>query len=173
MNKLTGPVALIALCVSVASLVLVFRKDQKTVFVNIETVYNEFAMKKELELKFDNVTAMRQRILDSLKLELNVLSQRITSRNDLTNMQAFQIKRQEYALKEQSFAESTQQTNDQYKSQIWKQLSQYIGEFGKKNNYKYILGLDGKSSVLYGDATEDVTKELEEHVNALYKGERK
>lgn len=170
MNKLVGPIALIAFCVSITSLVLMFNKTEKIVFANIETVYNEFTMKKELELKFDNVTALRQQILDSLKLELNILSQKISSKTDVENVKNFQLKRQEYALKEQSFAESTQQTNDQYKDQIWKQLSQYIMQYGKKNNCKYILGFENKTSILYGDEAQDVTKELELYVNEMYKG---
>ncbi len=170
MNKITVPVALIALCLSITCLVLVLSKNQKTVFVNIETVYDDFPMKKELELKFENVANMRQQILDSLKLQLTILSQRITSKTDINNINQFQLKRQEYALKEQSFTESTQQTNEQYKNQIWKQLSQYVAQFGKKNNYKYILGFENKSSVLYGDEAEDVTKELSAYVNEMYKG---
>ena len=170
MNKIIGPAAIIALCISITCLVLTLKKDQKTVFVNIETVYNDFTMKKELELKFENVAGMRKQILDSLKLELNILSQQITSKNDVERITVFQRKREEFALKEENFTESTVQTNEQYKNQIWKQLSQYIKQFGKKNNYKYILGFENKSSVLYGDDAQDVTGELSEYVNEMYKG---
>lgn len=170
MNKIIAPIAIIALCISLTCLVLALKGNQKTVFVNIETVYNDFTMKKELELKFENVAGMRKQILDSLKLELNILSQQITSKNDAEKIAVFQRKREEYALKEENFTESTMQTNEQYKNQIWKQLSQYIKQFGKKNNYKYILGFENKSSVLYGDEAQDVTGELSEYVNELYKG---
>lgn len=173
MNKIIGSVALIALCLSVTSIVLLLNKNQKTVFVNIETVYDEFTMKKELEAKFENVASMRQQILDSLKMELNIISKTITSNKDLEKIKFFQQKRQEYALKEQSFLESTEQTNEQYKNQIWKQMSQYVKQFGEKNNYKYILGFENKSAVLYGDAAEDVTKELSSYINDAYKGEIK
>lgn len=170
MNKIIASVSLIALCLSIACIVMTFNQKQKIVFVNIESVYDEFTMKKELESKFENVTSMRQQILDSLKLELNILSKSITSKDQVDRIKDFQLKRQEYALKEQNFTESTQQTNEQYKSQIWKQLSQYIMQFGKKNHYKYILGFENKSSILYGDEAEDVTKELSVYVNECYKG---
>lgn len=169
MNKLFSFIALCALCISVVCLVLISRK-QKIVFVNIETVYDGFTMKKELESKFDNVTHLRQQILDSMKLQLSMLSQQITSKEDAEKIRVFQLKRQEYALKEQNFTESTQETNEQYKNQIWKQLSQYVTEFGKKNSYQYILGFENKSAVLYGDAAEDVTTELGKYVNEAYKG---
>jgi len=173
MNKLTVPVALIALCISITCMVMLFSQKQKTVFVNIETVYDEFLMKKELEAKFDNVASVRQQILDSLKLELTILSKSITSKNDVEKINAFQAKRQAYSLKEQNYLESTEQTNEQYKTQIWKQLSQYIKKFGSKNNYQYILGFENKSAVLYGDEAEDVTAEMSSYVNNAYKGDEK
>jgi len=171
--KLTISIALLALCASVASLVFVFKGNQKIIFVDIEKVYNNFTMKKELEAKFDNVMQMRQHILDSLKLEVELLSKRISSEKDVANINAFQVKRQEYLMKEQSFTESTQATNEQYKNEIWKQLSQYVREYGKKNGCTYILGFENKSTVLYGNEAEDQTKEVESYVNEAYKGNAK
>ena len=170
MNKLIGPIAFIALCISITCAVLLFKQKQKIVFVNIETVYDEFVMKKELETKFESVAQMRQQILDSLKLELTILSKSITSKDDIEKINYFQLKRQEFALKEQNFNESTEQTNEQYKNQIWKQLGQYIKQFGKQNDYTYMLGFENKSSILYGDEAEDVTKSLVVYVNEVYKG---
>ena len=99
-----------------------------------------------------------------------ILSKSITSKDDIEKINFFQLKRQEFALKEQNFNESTEQTNEQYKNQIWKQLSQYIMQFGKQNDYTYMLGFENKSSILYGDEAEDVTKSLVVYVNEVYKG---
>lgn len=173
MNKLVTPIAFIALCLSITCVVILFKPKQKIVFVNIETVYDDFLLKKELEAKFDNVANLRQQILDSLKLELNIFSKTITSNKDVDKIQMYQQKRQEYALKEQNYLENTELTNEQYKNQIWKQLSQYIKKFGKKNNYQYILGFENKSAILYGDEAEDVTKDVSDYVNKSYKGDEK
>jgi outer membrane protein len=170
MNKIIGISGIIGLVLSITCIVLQFNQRQKIVFVNIETVYDEFVMKKELETKFETVTQLRQQILDSIKLELTILSKSLSPKSDPDKIQEFKLKRQEFALKEQSFNESTEQTNEQYKNQIWKQLSQYIKQFGKKNKYTYMLGFENKSSILYGDEAEDVTKELSIYVNEMYKG---
>ncbi|MBA4241927.1 MAG: hypothetical protein C0448_14470 [Sphingobacteriaceae bacterium] len=170
MNKIVSALGVIGFIIAISGVVFQYNQTQKIVFVNIETVYDEFTMKKELESKFENVSQLRQQILDSLKLELNILSKSITSKDQVEKIKEFQVKRQEYALKEQNFAESTQQTNEQYKNQIWKQLSQYIIQFGKNTHCKYILGFENKSSILYGDEAEDVTKELSAYVNQCYNG---
>ena len=173
MNKIVIPLVLIAFGLSVTSIVLVFNKSPKIGFVNIESVYDGFVMKKQLESKFENVTQMRKQILDSLKLELTILSKSISSEKDVAKITAFQQKRQEYIIKEEGFSESTTEMTEQYKSQIWKQLSQYIAEFSKQNHYKYMLGFENKSSILYGDEGEDVTKELTNYVNEKYNGNTK
>jgi outer membrane protein len=170
MNKIIGVLGIIGFIISITCLTMQFNKQKKTVFVNIETVYDEFTMKKELESKFETVTQIRQQMLDSIKLELTIMSKSLSANSDPNKIEEFKFKRQEYAIKEQSFTESTEQTNEQYKNQIWKQLSQYIKQFGKKNKYTYMLGFENKSSILYGDEAEDVSKELIIYVNEMYKG---
>jgi len=50
---------------------------QKTAFVNLNKVYDEFTYKKEMEEKFENIKKARQSILDSLKIKIEVLSRKI------------------------------------------------------------------------------------------------
>lgn len=170
MQKLTFASAVLALIISVSVLVLWMKKPTKIGYVNIETVYNEFQMKKELESKFQNVQNMRKNILDSLKLQLNVLSQRVTSPNDKENIQRFELLRQEYLLKEEQFMQDNQATTEQYASQIWKQLSQYVKQYGKEHHYSYVLGMETKGTVLYGNEAEDITNDVKTYINAQYQG---
>jgi len=163
-------ISLLALVLSASLLVLFLQKRSKIAYVNIETVYNEFQMKKELEAKFENVQNMRKQILDSLKLQLSLLSKQIQSPKDEALMRRFEMGRQEYLAKEESFMQSNQETMSQYSSQIWKQLNQYIKTYGKEKGYAYVLGMEGKGSVLYGEDALNVTDELKAFVNNEYKG---
>ncbi|MBS1635849.1 MAG: OmpH family outer membrane protein [Bacteroidetes bacterium] len=164
-------ISVLALIVAVGCFFMLNGRQQKIGYVELEAVYNDFQMKKELEAKFQNVSQLRQNILDSLKIEVNMLSSRIKSESDKENIQAFQLKRQEYLMKEQSFAQSNEETTAQYKSQIWKQLSQYIKQFGEQNKYQYILGFDADNgALLYGNGGENVTDQVKLFVNNAYKG---
>lgn len=145
-------------------------KIPKVAYVDIEKVYNEFSMKKELESKLINVQQARKLILDSLKIELNALSQNIKSEKDVANIQNFQFKKQEYLLKEERFNEDNQATTDSYNSQIWKQIKQYVKDYGKQNAYTIISGADETAVVLYGDENVNITETVIKYVNERYAG---
>ena len=56
--------------------------------------------------------------------------------------------------------------DDQYTSEIWKQLNQYMQDFQKDKSYTYVFI---KSNVI-ADESKDVTKEALEFVNKKFKG---
>src|SRR5688572_16738556 len=67
-------------------------------FIELTKVYNSFQMKKELEGKMKTVQQMRNNILDSLKLELQVLSRKIETAktSDDKTLVMFNMKRENY-----------------------------------------------------------------------------
>ena len=61
----------------ITSAIFLILDKPKCAWIEISKVYSEFDMKKELEAKYGNVEQMRKTILDSLELQLNMLSKRI------------------------------------------------------------------------------------------------
>ena len=147
--------------------------EHKLGYVEIETVYNEFPLKKELESKLANVQQARKNILDSLKIQLNAISQSIKSEKEVEKLQFFQIKKQEYLLKQQNFEEDNQAAMQSYSEQVWKQINQYVKDYGKENNYIYIFGTDGTGAIMFASDTEDITTEMSTYVNERHKGEKR
>lgn len=148
-------------------------KGQKFGYVEIESVYNEFPLKKELEAKLTNVQQARKNILDSLKIQLNAISMSIKSEKDVQGLQLFQIKKQEFLSKQQNFEEDNQAAMQSYSEQVWKQINQYVKDYGVENKYNYIFGTDGTGALMFASDQEDITKELSVYVNERYKGEKK
>jgi len=173
MQRLPLYLSIAALIMAATVLVMSTRKAEKIAYVNIETLYNDFQMKQELEGKFKNVQNMRTGILDSLELQLKLVSQQITSPNDKEGIARYQMLRQNYAAKENEFAQSNEETMNQYGNQIWKQLTQYVKQYGKEHGYLYVLSQESRGAVLYGNEAEDITNAVKEYVNAQYKGESK
>jgi outer membrane protein len=145
----------------------------RTAYVDLGKIYNEFTLKKELETKLQQVQLSRQSQLDSMKLDLNVLAKNIQSgkaENQKAIEQEFQSKRQQYALKNQAFSEENDRVSQAYDDQIWKQLNQYVKEFGKEKEYKLIFGAEGSGTLMYADAGDDITDQVLAYVNDRYKG---
>ncbi len=144
----------------------------KTGYVEVTKLYSEFELKKELETKLLKVTNSRKSILDSLELQLQLLSKQVQSQNgkDKETLDKFQLNKGYYLKKKQEFEEDNQALIKQYDQQIFKQLNQYVQDYGKKNDYKYIYGTDGNGNIMYADDTENITSPVSVFINKRYKG---
>jgi len=61
---------LLVIIISLLGYIALSHNKKSTVaYVEMETLYNDFVMKKELESKLTNVQQMRKHILDSIKIE--------------------------------------------------------------------------------------------------------
>lgn len=150
---------------------LSLNKKSVIAYVDMETVYNDFSMKKELESKLTNVAQMRKHILDSIKIEANALSLAVKSEKDMEGLRKFEIKKQEYLMKQKNFEEDNQLLTQNYDTQIWKQINQYVKDYGKESGYEIIIGSAGNGSVMYSLDNLNLTKDVLEYINSRYKGE--
>ena len=151
-------------------------RQPKTAYVDINEIYNNFTLKKELESKLDNISNARKNILDSVKIKVNVLSN-VLEGTDKKNKKAvdsisgiLESFKQEYYYKEQNFTQDNDAMTKQYSDQIWKQLNQYVKDYGKENGYEYIFGADGSGAVMYAAEGNNITDELKTYVNNRYSG---
>jgi len=144
----------------------------KTGFIIIQDVYNGFDMKKEMEQKYNATRLGRDKILDSLDLELKVLAGKIESegQKNISTIERFNVKRQEFIHQKQTFEEDNAALTKQYDQQILTQLNQYLKDFGEKNHFTYIFGNDGNGSLVYAADAKNVTTEVIEYINRKYKG---
>lgn len=147
----------------------------KVAYIKSVDLYNEFGLKKELETKLITVKNQRKSILDSLMLQLKMMSTQLeyNEGKDDKEIKLFQIRKQDYLSKEKQFDEDDQRLAEQYSQQIWKQINQYVSDYGKENNYSFIYGASGNGAIMYAQDKYDVTKELTAYINEKYKGEKK
>jgi outer membrane protein len=168
----------------VVSLVLVFgitfmflgcKPEKKVGFVKIQQVFVGFTYKKELENNLKAVSLKRKNLLDSLELELNILSKQlnIEKTKDSKKVAEFETKKEVYFNKKKSFEEDNERMVKQYDENIVKQLNQYVKDYGEKNKYQFIYGADGSGSLMYADTTYDLTNKIIAYVNERFSGEKK
>jgi outer membrane protein len=163
---------------SVSLTIYQMNRDQKFVIVDLAQLYNEFEMKKQLEGQMTNVVDVRQKTLDSLELSLNILSRTIQGMDADANKEAyeakaneFEVRRQQYLSQQNAIAQDNEAMQSQYNEQIWKQLNQYVEDYGKANAIECIIGGDGSGNVMYSEDGLDLTDELVVYCNERYQGE--
>lgn len=147
------------------------RNKERTGYIQIQRVFNEFAYKKEMEQKLKKVEEIRQKELDSLELSLKILLKEVElNHKDPAKTATFQAHRDEFLRKKGKYADDYEKAVAQYDEIIIKQMNHYIKEYGEKNAYTYIFGTDGNGTLMYADSTSDLTQEVVAYINQKYKG---
>lgn len=147
---------------------------EKTAYINTEEVYNNFEMKKGLEAQLKNVQDARQHLLDSLKLQLDMMSIRLQQNEKDTDsllFNSFSDMRDAYFKKQEEFKESNEILAQKYTDQVWIQLNQYMKDFGHQNEYRYIFGATGDGALMFADDAVNITVEVQGYVNDRFKGQ--
>ena len=155
-------------------LIMSHHKERKIGFINIKEVYNGFEMKKEMEQKYIQVKAGRDKILDSMKFELNRILKKADAEKG-KNLQAneeFEKKREEFFQNRNLFEEENEKLSQQYDQQILTQLNQYVKEYGEQHQFTMLFGNDDNGSVMFGSEEFNYTKEVLMYINEKYHGRK-
>lgn len=178
MNKFRPFIIPSAIIVSIAvSLLALFWQPgrQRVAYVQMESIYNGFELKTQLESKLKETEKARQFILDSLKLQLHQLdlTMQAMPKVDTSLIRLYNLKQQFLNNQEEQFALDNQALAEQYTNQIWGQINQYTKDYGSERGYDYILGASGDGTLMYASDTEDITEELNAYINNRYSGSSK
>lgn len=148
----------------------------KTAYIDIKKVFNNFQMKKEREKQYKKTENERNKILDSLVAEINILAKHLNEKKLTTEKiekevsDQFEYKREKYLrLKKQFDAENTA-LSLKYDQEIIDRMNQYISEYGKNKNYDFIYGSDGDGSIMYSNNQYDLSDQLSQFINNKYNG---
>ena len=168
--KLLNKIILLLIVVSLFSC-----NSERIGYVDVNKLYEGFKYKKNLTEEFNKIKTARKRILDSLELELNQYATRIEQQNKFNASieNEFEVKKKYFYQLSKQLEEDNQVLIDSYNTKIIAQLNSYLKDFGKKNNYKILLGADNKGNILYGDENSDDTEKALSYINERFEGEAK
>lgn len=165
-------IAVSVLALSVTGIILFTKASQPRIaYVINGQLYESFEMTKQFEARVTNVRQMRKNLMDSLGLQLNmdVQSWRMNGSRDTVQERLLSQRQQELYVKQRQFENDNQQMSDQYDQQIWKQLNQYVQDYGKEHGYSIILGATGDGGIMYAVDGLNITEAMKTYVNERYK----
>ena len=170
-NK-TSIVLALLLISTILYILLQTQSQAKTGFVVIQELYQGFEMKKEMEQKYLQVKNVRDKILDSLTLDLKTVAKKVETEQEKNRntINEFTTKRTDYLQRKQTFEADNNALSQKYDKEILMQMNQYVKEYGEANGYNYIYGNDGNGSLMYAKNTQNITKQVIEYINNKYKG---
>jgi len=174
MNKITLPVAIIALAIAIFSLVK-SQQASELVYVDVNKLMEGYKKTAVVRAEFQK---------KATTLKANVDSLMVNWQNELKTYEKERSKmsKKELALKQELLGNKQQQVNN-YQQAIQKQLKEedkkttqtvindingFVTEYGKKHNYKIIFGASGGGNIMYAGEDADLTEEVLVGLNEEY-----
>jgi outer membrane protein len=157
-----------------SGMIFMYKSQPKSAYVRLGYIYDNFGFKKELETKLNNVVQVRKTILDSLSLELNMLSRKIQEEHekDQIKIDRFNDEKQKYLSKKQQFDEDNQSLKEQYTQEIMKQLNQYVQDYANDKGLAFVYGAEGTGAIMAADQKYDMTTPILAYINERYQGKK-
>jgi outer membrane protein len=145
---------------------------EKTGYVELNKLFEDFQLKKELQAQLSQIKTSRKNILDSLEFQLKIMAKQIQAENqkDQEKVASFEIKKENFFEKKRQFEEDNEAVTKQYDAQIISQLSQYVKDYGEKYSYTYIFGADGSGFLMFSMQQKNITEDVKKFINERYKG---
>lgn len=169
-KTLMGIVALSALILS-GIIGFFANQTSKVAYVNNVHLFEEFKGKKELEARLFKREHHQKAILDSLELNIKSLQTQLArNQNAVAVKTALKDTEHKYQQIGQQFIAQSQQDSETYNNAIWKQINQYIIEYGEEKGYDIIYGASGNGALMYGNKSLNITEEVIQYINGRYEG---
>lgn len=176
MNKLSLPIAILALIASLAS-IYYFRSSNEQVYVDVNKLLDGYTRTRVEREAFKKKTQVLKSNVDSLVTDWQIdLKTYEKERSSMT--------KKEIELKQELLGNKQQQLNN-YQQAIQKQIQEedqkltqtvvndindYVKEYGKSHGYPIIFGAGGNGNIMYAEDASDLTGIVLKGLNAQYEG---
>ena len=171
-NITTYVISLFVVIILTAWVIWIIMPVNKTAFIQTDKVFNGFKGKIELERKLIKIQQANNHIMDSLSVELKILDQRLVNQVNPPKelIQRLQHKEMSYRQLNDEMLDNEEKIKEQYIAEVWKQINQYITDYGKNEGYDYIHGADGSGSLMYASEKKEISEDIIKYINERYEG---
>ncbi len=145
-----------------------FTSTKKIVYINTSEVFNSFRMTKELDKDVKVLEEDRKSKMDSLTGEMKRIQRGVLKVTETE----FLMAKKNYLEKQSLFTEEIGRIKQGSMEKIWKQINQYVTDFGKEKNLDIILGANGGGGLMYAKDKIDITNDIIIYINEKYSGNK-
>ncbi len=152
------------------------QNEMKTGFIDNSELIKEYQKRKDIEasfkVKIENFDKKVDSIGKAFQMEAQDFQAKATTMAQKDAQQQYQVLGQKQQMLQQQFQMEEQALQKESQVEIdtlIKEVRTFVKDYGKKNGYTYILGSNEAGSVMYGEESKDLTKEILEELNKAYK----
>ncbi len=169
-NLILWLMSIMSLLIAVGACGFAYQNQTQIAFVDLEKVYQEFALTKGFERQLVTYQQSEQGQLDSLKVRLNTLEEELQVNRNPAGLKQYQELRETYLRRRQQAMEQEEGMTSDFDTKIWSQLNQYIDDYSKQEGYDFILGANGSGNLMGEKPNLDITQPIIHYINERYHG---
>lgn len=174
MNKIVLPMALIALILSVFTL-LKYHTGSEVAYVDINKLMEGYQRTQTERESFNKKVSLLKANVDSLMVEwqnelasyekerLSMGKKELVLKQEL--LKGKQKKLNDY---QQIIQNQIQEENQKITQTIINDINDYVAQFGERNNCRIILGAQGSGNIMYANEATDLTETVLAGLNQQY-----
>ncbi len=177
MNKLTFPIAIIALLVAISSF-FYLQSSSNMVFVDVNKLVEGYKRTKIVKAEFEKKAAAMKANVDSLlggwqnELKAYEKERNSLSKKELElKQELLGNKQQQISSYQQAIQKQLQEEDKKVTQTVVNDINDFVKAYGKKKGYKIIFGAVGNGNIMYGEEVSDLTDKVLEQLNAEFEGE--
>lgn len=149
-------------------LTLFLSKEKKVAYVNNSDLFSTFKMTQELDREIKAIEENRKSRMDSLTDYVKKIQSGLIKATE----EQIEFIKSEYITKRNQFTDEITRAKEASIDKIWKQINQYVIDFGKENKYDIIFGTNGQGNMMFAKENLDITKEVQAYINEKYLGNK-
>jgi len=142
-------------------------KKEKTVYVDIGRLMQEYQGMKDARREFEKKSAQWQANVDTLVSEWQQeLKSYEKERNSLTSKERelkeelLRNKQQQVSQYQEAIQMKAKEEEQKLTQTAVNRINEYLSEYGKEKGYMLILGATGTGNIVYADKSKDITDEI-------------
>lgn len=178
MNKLSLPLAVIALLVSVFSF-FYFQSSSELVYVDVNKLLESYdrtkVVRAEFEAKAKTMNANVDSLVTNWQKELQLYEKErssLTAKELELKQELLGNKQQQINNYQQAIQKQIQEEDQKSTQTVINDINDYVKDYGKTKGYKIIFGASGGGNIMYADEASDLTQEVLEGLNAEFNGKK-
>lgn len=142
-------------------------KSKNIAVFNYDAVFDEFKLKKELEGELRTFETRQKNALDSIKVELEFLSLKLSNKSESIERQKLDQLIKTYQDKQDEVEENVIIMANNFNAQIKNKLDDIIIRYREEKGIDLLIVNSEKNPVLFSNDNIDKTKEIIEYVNKI------
>lgn len=166
MNNIKSVLIFTLIVISIVISSIALSSSKKIRWFNYNKVYDECQLKRDLEKDLEKVVSKRSSHLDSIRMEVSFLSNKVKSgKSSVDELTLFEDMKNRYLTLQNNYEQENIRLKEEYFIRIRKEIDENSKKYAAENQIDYLFSNVRDGSLIYAIGSEDVSNDVLDFIN--------